>query len=151
MIKPTIEQIKKLRQLTNASIMDCKSALEECQGDLKKAQQWLSKKALSKSEKKRGRETVEGVVEAYVHAGGKVAALVKLACETDFVARNPEFLDLAHELAMQVAAMKPKSVADLLDQEYIRDPKTKVKILIKQAVAKFGENIKVVEFVRLEK
>lgn len=149
-MKMNIENIKKLRKITGASVMDCKRALEESHGDLKKAQQWLNKKALSKSRKKQGRETAEGVVEAYVHAGGKVAALVKLACETDFVARNPEFLDLAHELAMQVAAMKPKSVVSLLDQEYIRDPKTKIKTLIKQAMAKFGENIKILEFVRLE-
>lgn len=149
-MKMNIENIKKLRKITGASVMDCKRSLEDCHGDLKKAKEWLEKKALVKSEKKRGRETAEGVVEAYVHAGGKVAALVKLACETDFVARNPEFLDLAHELAMQVAAMKPKSVADFLDQEYIRDPKTKIKTLIKQAMAKFGENIKILEFVRLE-
>ena len=150
MVKVDINQIKKLREMTKASVMDCKRALKECKGDLKKAEKELEKKALAKSKRKMGRETAEGIVEAYIHAGSKVGVLVKLACETDFVARNPEFLDLAHEIAMQVAAMKPKTVKKLLEQEYIRKPGTKIEILIKEAVAKFGENIKVVEFVKLE-
>lgn len=145
-----IEDIKKLRKVIGASVMDCKRSLEDCGGDLKKAQTQLKEKALAKSEKKLGRETTQGVVEAYVHAGAKVGVLIKLACETDFVARNPEFLDLAHEIAMQAAAMNPQSAKELLGQPYIRQPETKIETLIKQAIAKFGENIKVVELVRLE-
>ena len=90
------------------------------------------------------------MVEAYVHADGRVGSLVKLSCETDFVARNKDFKKLAHELAMQVAAMKPKDVKELLGQDYIRDPKLKIEDLLKQAVGKIKENIKIESFKRLE-
>lgn len=145
-----IDQIKKLREETGAAVLDCRRALEENQGDLKKAVAWLRKRGIEKAEKKADRETSQGLVEAYIHATGKVGAMVELLCETDFVARNEEFKNLARELAMQVAAMNPKNVAELLKQEYIRDNAKTVGDLIKEAITKLGENIVVGRFERLE-
>lgn len=145
-----LDQIKKLRELTKAGIMDCRRALEESNGDFNKAKAWLTKKGAMVAAKKADRETKAGIVEAYVHSDGCLGALVKLSCETDFVARNKEFKKLAHELAMQVAAMSPESVGELLKQEYIRDPKKKIEDLIKEAIGKLKENIKVEDFARIE-
>lgn len=144
-----IEQLKKLRNETSASISDCKKALEETGGDYKKALEWLKKRGLEKAEKKADRETHQGLVEAYIHAGGKVGTLVVLQCETDFVARTDEFKKLAREIAMQVAAMNPESVEELLKQEYIRDTSVTIEQLIKSAIGKLGENITLREFKRL--
>jgi len=150
MKKTSITDITKLRQVTKAGIMDCRKALEESGGDLEEAKKWLLKKGLSKAAKKAERATKAGLIEAYIHAGGTVGAMVKLTCETDFVARTPEFKKLAHEIAMQAAATSPKDVEALLKQEYIRDPSKKVSDLIKAAIAKLGENIKVEDFKRLK-
>lgn len=144
-----IEQVKKLRKETQASIADCRKALEESDGDYKKAQVWLAKRGAEIAEKKKERETSQGLVEAYVH-NGKVGVIVALLCETDFVARTQEFKNLAHEIALQVSAMNPKDVKSLLAQEYIRDPKITIEELIKQAIGKLGENIVVREFARYE-
>lgn len=141
--KITLTQIKKLRELSKAGIMDCRRALEECQNDFPKAQKWLQEKGAQILAKKEDRTTAAGVVEAYIHNGGQVGSLVKLSCETDFVCCTSEFRELAHELAMQVAAMNPKSISDLLEQEYIRDPQKKIKDLISELVAKVGEKIKI--------
>lgn len=145
-----IELLKKLREETAASIADVKSALEEAQGDYEKAKALLKKRGAEIAEKKAERETSQGVVEAYVHGNGKIGVLVKLSCETDFVARTDEFKKLAHEIAMQVSAMNPKNVDSLLKQEYIRDPKLTIADLVKEVVGKTGENIKVAEFSRIE-
>lgn len=145
-----IDDIKKLRGQCGAGIMDCRKALDECSGDFKKAQELINKWGVVKAEKKAGRETKQGMVEAYIHCSGKVASLVSVLCETDFVARTDDFKNLAHEIAMQVAAMNPKNVTELLKQEYIRDPKITVGQLIKQVIGKLGENIVVKEFKRLE-
>lgn len=151
MIKITIDQIKKLRQDSGAAVMDCRQALEESGGDFKKALLWLEKRGREKAEKKAGRQTGEGLIEAYIHATGKVGAMVELTCETDFVARNAEFKNLAHEIAMQVASMNPKDVEELLKQEYIRDTSKKtVEQLIKELIGKLGENIVVKRFQRFE-
>lgn len=145
-----INLIKQLREETQASIADCRKALDESAGDYKKAQDWLKKRGAEIAEKKADRETSQGVVEAYVHGNGKVGVIVALLCETDFVGRTDEFKKLAHEIAMQISAMNPKNVEELLKQEYIRDPKLTIEDLIKEAIGKVGENIKVREFSRIE-
>lgn len=139
----TIDQIKSLREKTGAGIMESRRALEESNDDEKKALEILKQKGLEVAAKKQERETKQGLLETYSHAGGKVVSVVELLCETDFVSRNEEFKKLAHELAMQVAAMNPKSVEELLQQEYIRDTSKKVDNLLKDAIAKIRENIKI--------
>lgn len=145
-----IALLKQIREETSASIADCRKALEESNGDYKKALEWLKKRGAEIAEKKADRETSQGLVESYVHGNGKIGVIVALLCETDFVARTQEFKDLAHNIAMQISAMDPKDVESLLEQEYIRDPKLKIDDLIKTTIGKTGENIKVREFSRIE-
>src|SRR3984885_4760346 len=116
-----LKAIKKLRDATSASIADVRRALDEAEGDEKKALEWLKKRAAEIAAKKADRETGEGLIEAYIHGGGKVGVLVEILCETDFVAKTDEFKKLAKEVAMQVAAMNPENIDTLLKQEYIRD------------------------------
>lgn len=106
----TTELIKQLRDKTGAGMMDCKRALEETGGDMEKAIESLRKKGAATAAKRAGRETNQGVVEAYVHAGGRIGAMVELNCETDFVAKTPDFKALAHDIAMQIAAMSPRYI-----------------------------------------
>ncbi|HHY38059.1 MAG TPA: translation elongation factor Ts [Clostridia bacterium] len=103
--------VKELRERTGAGIMDCKKALMETQGNMEKAVEYLRQKGLAAAAKKAQRVAREGVVDAYIHAGGRIGVLVELDCETDFVARTDEFKNLAHELAMQVAALNPSYVS----------------------------------------
>ncbi len=145
-----VKLIKKLRDETQASIADCRKALEETKDDYKKALEWLKKHGIEKAEKKADRATSQGLIESYVHQNGKVGVLVEVLCETDFVARTDEFKNLCHEIAMQVAAMNPKDVETLLKQEYIRDGSVTIEQLVKQSVAKLGENIVIKNFSRLE-
>lgn len=145
-----IKQLKQLREETQASIADCRVALEESNGDYKKSIEWLKKRGLEKADKKSDRETGQGLIESYIHQTGKVGVLVELLCETDFVARTDEFKKLAKEIAMQAAAMNPENVDALLKQEYIRDPSTTIEGLIKQAIGKIGENITLKRFQRFE-
>lgn len=145
-----IEDLKKLRAETSASIGDVRKALEESNGDLKQAREWLQKKGFERAEKKGDRVTEQGLIESYVHANGKIGVLVELLCETDFVARTDEYKTLAKEVAMQVAAMNPKDVEELLEQDYIRDGSKKVNDLVKETIAKLGENITLKRFARLE-
>lgn len=149
-MKISIEQIKELREKTGAAVMDCRQALEESGGDFKKAMVWIEKRGREKAGKKAGRETSEGLIEAYIHTTGKVGAIVEITCETDFVARNAEFKNLAHEVAMQVASMSPKDVEELLKQDYIRDNSKTVEQLIKELIGKLGENIVVKRLQRFE-
>lgn len=130
--------------------MDCKKALEEAGGDAKKAEEIVKARGLAKAEKKADRETKEGYVASYVHSNGKIAALVELQCETDFVARNEEFRTLATEIAMHVAAMNPDSVEALLEQEHIRDASATISQMIKALSGKIGENMVLQRFVRYE-
>lgn len=117
------EQVKKLREISGAPMMECKRALEEAQGDLEQAFTVLRKRGVATAAKKAGRATSEGVVGSYIHAGGKIGVLVEVNCETDFVARNEEFQQLAHDLAMQICATDPRFVrkedvtAEVLDRE----------------------------------
>jgi len=143
-----LQLLKKLRSETSASVSDCRRALDESDGDYKKALGWLKKRSAAIAEKKSDRTTDQGIVEAYIHAGGKVGVLVELLCETDFVARTDEFKHLAREIGMQVAAMKPESVDGLLKQEYIRDGSLKISDLVKGSIGKLGENITVKKFTR---
>ncbi len=155
--------VKELRDSTGAGVMAVKRALEEAQGDREQAAKILEAKGMAAAAGRAGRETSEGLIQAYIHSGSRIGALVEVNCETDFVARTPEFAKLGHELAMQVAAMSPrhvdsKSVPDgedevppeelLLDQAYIRDPGITVRELIAQTAARTGENILVRRFNR---
>lgn len=142
--------IKKLRDETQASIADCRVALEQSKGNYEKAIEWLKKKGIEKAAKKADRETAQGLVESYIHQNGKIGALVEVLCETDFVARTDDFKHLVHEVAMQVAAMDPKDVDALLKQDYIRDSSATIGDLIKQTIGKLGENIVVKKFTRFE-
>lgn len=136
-----MDQIKQLREETGTGVMEAKKALEEAKGDYNQAKKIVFERGLMKAEKKSDRETKEGFVGSYIHTTGKVGAMVTLLCETDFVARNEEFMKLAREIAMQAASMKPETVEELLDQEYIRDGKFTIRELIKTLSAKVGENI----------
>lgn len=158
-----VEIIRALREQTGAGIMDCKRALQQANGNLEKAIEILKEKGMATAMKKAHRATNQGVVEAYIHSGGRIGALVEVNCETDFVARTPDFKDLAHDLAMQVAAMAPQylDIADippgveaspdevcLLRQPFIKDPTRTIQDLINEVVAKVGENIRVRRFAR---
>jgi elongation factor Ts len=159
------EMIKELRGQSGAGIMDCRGALLSADGDIEKALQMLKEKGLLKAQKKAERVTSQGLVEAYIHIAGRIGALVELNCETDFVARTDEFKELAHCLAMQVAALSPKYISEeglpegtdeepqevcLLLQPYIKDPTRTIKDIILETIAKTGENIKVSRFTRYE-
>ncbi len=149
-MKISLANITKLRLETSAGIMDCKKALVEAKGSMEKAKAILKQKGLAIAAKKADKKTEAGRVEAYTHLDGRAGALLKLSCETDFVSCHEEFKKLAHELCLQVTAMKPKSVADLLKQEYIREPGKTVRELLNETIVKMGENIKIEEFCRLE-
>lgn len=186
--------VKELRDKTSAGMMDCKKALQEADGDMDKAMESLKQKGLASAAKKSARIATEGVIEAYIHMGGKLGVMVELNCETDFVARRPEFQELARNIAMQVAASpsvdyisildipasviekekesealkddlvkKPKDIKEkivmgriqkklkelaLLDQEFIRDSSLTIEELLKQNIAKLGENIQIRRFER---
>ena len=148
--KITMDDIKALREKTRAGVMDAKKALEESDGDMKKAEAWIKAKGILRAEKKADREAKAGMIGSYVHMGSRVAAMVELNCETDFVEKTDDFIDLAKELAMQVASMDPKDVAELLAQPYIRDPKTTIEGLVKGVAGKVGENVVVSRMVRFE-
>ncbi|MBU2068131.1 translation elongation factor Ts [Patescibacteria group bacterium] len=143
------EQIKEFRQKTGFSIMECKKALEETDGDIKKAQKILIKKGAEKALKKSGREAGQGLIEPYIHNNGKVGVILELNCETDFVSRNEEFKALAHDLAMHIAAMNPKNNEEFLVQPFIKDETKTIDDLVKELIGKLGENIKIGKFVRL--
>ncbi len=146
----SMSDIKKLRAETGAGVMDAKRALEESDGDFKAATEWVKQKGLARAEKKADRETKEGYVATYVHTNNKIAAMVEILCETDFVARNDEFQKMADEVAMQVASMDPSDVDELLKQEYIRDPKQTIEELVKTTSGKIGEKFVVNRFIRYQ-
>ena len=152
----TVEQIRALREQTGAGIMDCKKALEENGDDLTKAAAALREKGFAQAARRADRATTEGVIEAYIHTGGRVGALVELGCETDFVARTPEFKQLAHDIAMQVADTEPEltAAADLparlLQQTFINDSSRLVSDIVQELAAKVGENVRVSRFSRLD-
>ncbi len=144
-----IEKIKKLKEETGAGVLDAKEALETHNGDYEKAKKDLMDKGLAKAEKKSDRETKDGLVVSYIHAGGKVGSMVKVACETDFVAKTEDFKNLCQEVAMQVATAEYENVEELMSDAYIRDSSKTIQDLVKETVAKVGENIEIKEFCRL--
>lgn len=146
MIKVNLNDLKKLREATDAGVADCRQALEESNGDMKKATEWLKKKGVERAAKKSEREVKAGRVFSYIHHTGRLGSLVALACETDFVAKTEHFQNLGKELSLHVASAKPANVEELLDQEYVRDPSKKISELIKETVGVLGENIRVVDF-----
>ena len=164
-MKISLELIKELREESGAGIMQCRNALEQHEGNREKALKFLKEQGLLKAKEKAERTAAEGLIEAYVHTGGRVGALIELNCETDFVARTDEFKALAHNLAMQVAAMNPQfvseadmpkkadvepAVACLLQQPYIKDQEQTIEDIVTETIAKVGENIKVSRFARFE-
>jgi elongation factor Ts len=143
------EDIVRLREETSAGVMDCKKALEDAGGDVEKAKQLIFERGFAKAEKKGGRELKAGYLEAYVHSG-RIGVLLEMGCETDFVAKNEKFRELAHEIAMQIASMDPETVEDVLKQPFIKDAGITVSDLIAQAISTIGENIKIERFCRYE-
>ena len=161
----TAKMVSELRERTGAGMMDCKKALVAVDGDVEKAIEYLREKGLAAAAKKAGRIAAEGLVETYITEDGSRGAVVELNCETDFVARTDEFKDLAHNIAMQVAACSPQYLTEdeipqdsdlepesacLLIQPYIRDPENTVQDIINDTIARVGENIKVSRFARFE-
>ena len=157
------EAIRELRDRTGAGIMDVKRALDAANGDMNRAENTLREKGIAKAASKADRSTAEGIVDSYIHAGGRVGALVEINCETDFVARTPEFIDLAHNIAMQITAMAPEYVSKkdipadearpteeicLLEQAFIKDTSKSIADLILEVRARVGENIQVKRIIR---
>lgn len=157
--------IKELREKTGAGIIDCKKALLKAEGNMEKAAEILNQHGLALARKKADRVADQGIIEAYIHQGGQIAALIEVNCETDFVARTDEFKELAHNLALQIAAMSPQfispedmpqetdtdpQIACLLLQPFIKDLNKTVQDIITETIAKVGENIKIRRFVRFE-
>ena len=162
----SLDAIRALRERSGAGIMDCRKALEQAEGDAEKAYAILMDQGIERAEKKSGRVAGQGVVDAYIHAGGRIGVLVELNCETDFVARDEGFRALAHDIAMQIAASAPTYVAPqdapesltdeekaaqvLLLQPFIKNPGQTISQLIIERAARFGENVRVRRFTRFE-
>lgn len=144
----TIEDIKKLRDETGASPVKIKKALEESGEDVQKAKELLKSWGTVKAGEKSDRETNDGVIDFYVHPNVKTGVLLDIRCETDFVAKNPDFKHLAHEICLQIAALNPETVEALLAQQWVKDGSKTIKNLIEETIAKVGENIEVKRFVR---
>ncbi len=164
-MRASTETIKELRGKTGAGIIDCKKALDEAEGDMEKACEILIQRGIALAQKKSQRTAEQGIIETYVHPGGKIGVMVEVNCETDFVAHTNEFKELAHNIALQIAAMSPKFVSPeevtseancdtqtdcLLLQPFIKDPTKTIHDIITETIAKIGENIKVRRFTRFE-
>jgi elongation factor Ts len=169
-MKIPLESVKELRNMTFASIADCKKALEEAGGDIPKAKAILRKRGLELVSKRQDRLAKEGRVEAYVHMGNKIGVLLEVDCETDFVARNSDFAQFAKDVAMQIAALNPAYLKRedcpaevveqeknkeqfykeqcLLEQAFIKDPNITVKDYLGNLLSKFNENIVIRRFIR---
>lgn len=161
----SVTLIRDLREKTSAGVMECKQALLDAGGDLDKASDILKERGLAKAEKKMDRIASQGLVEAYVHAGGRIGAMIELNCESDFVARTDEFKALAHDLALQVAATNPQYIspedipqgtkvspeeACLLAQPFIKDAGRKISDIMAEVSAKVGEKVVVGRFARFQ-
>lgn len=149
-MKISTDLIKKLREETGAPIIRVKKVLEEFNGDEVKALEVLKKEGFEKAEKRVERTTSQGKIFSYVHHTGKVASLVELLCETDFVARNELFEVLGRDLCLQVASIEVKDSDELLTQEFIKDPSKKIEDLVKEVIAKTGENVRIGRVIRVE-
>ena len=168
----SVDDVRSLRETTGAGVMECKKALAECRGDADQAVKWLQEKGMSKAAKKSGREASEGLIEAYIHNAGRLGVLVEINCETDFVARNEQFKQFAHDVAMHIAAAGPAYVNEddvpedllsalnkeeqatfmkekvLMNQGFIRDESTPISQFLTDMIAKTGENIIIRRFAR---
>ncbi len=144
-----INQLKQLRQETGVSINECKKALEKAKGDIEKAKNILKEVGKEFAEKKKERETGQGIIASYIHSNKKIGVLLDLHCETDFVSKSQDFQNLAHELCLQIAAIDPEEIP-LLSQPWIKDEARTIKELIEEHIAKLGENIVVKRFARYE-
>lgn len=145
-----MDQIKELRVKTGAGVMDAKNALTEANGNMDKAVELIRAKGLARAEEKSDREVKSGKVYCYTHAGGLSAAMVEVACETDFVANTAEFMELCKEVALQIVSMNPKDVDELLAQAYIRDGSKTIEQLVKESIGKTKENIRIIRFARFK-
>lgn len=172
MAEITAQMVKELRERTGAGIKECRDILVQTEGNINQAIEKLREKGLKVSDKVQGRETTEGRIEVYMHPGNRMAALIELACETDFVARTEDFIALSRELALHIAAVNPRYInveevpadaipADmkpekffeevvLMKQAYVKDPSQTIEDRIKATVAKIRENVVVRRFVRYE-
>ena len=150
MSKVDFKKLKQLREETGVSFSLCKKALEESDNDMTTAKKKLQKWGADKVKDKQGRATMEGGIFSYIHHNKKIAALVEMQCETDFVSGNKEFQSFGQEVAMQVASTNPSDVEELLEQEYNRDTSKKIKDLLNELVLKIGENIKIGRLMRWE-
>ena len=146
----TASMVKELREKTGAGMMDCKKALQEVEGDLEKAIDWLRQKGLSKAAKKAGRATSEGLVGFEVAADGKSAALIEVKCETDFVARGEKFQDFVSKLTAQIMNSVPADEAALLAAPSVAEAGRTVQDLLNEAIATIGENMQLGRFVKME-
>lgn len=161
------DKLKELREKSGAGIMACRTAYIESEGDMKKALEYLKEQNLYIAEKRKERATKQGLVESYIHGEGRIGALVEVNCETDFVARTAEFKELAHAVAMQVAAMSPKYISKdempentdsietaaeicLLSMPYIKNPSVTIQDLVNDAIGRTGENVQVSKIARFE-
>ena len=141
-------KLKELREKTGVSFALCKKALEETNNDIEKSEKLLSEWGVEKAEKKADRETEQGGIFSYVHHNKKIATLIELRSETDFVSGNEEFRKLGQELAMQLTAGEFETTEDFLKSPYMREPGKSVDELLKDAILKFGENIKIARILR---
>ena len=148
MAEVSIEEIKRLRELTGVGITDAKQALQAAGGDFDKALGEMREKGLTKAEKRGEREARAGLISSYVH-DGRIGVLVEVNCETDFVAKTDEFKELVKDLSLHIAASDPQDVDELLEQEFVKDTSKTVGDVVKQANAKLGENIVVRRFSRM--
>jgi elongation factor Ts len=162
----TADDVKRLREESGAGVMDCKRALDETGGNVEQAIKLLRERGIASAEKKASRETSQGLVDAYIHAGGRIGVLVEVNCETDFVARTDAFKQLVHDIAMQVAGIPttlavsedglpddaegPPEETVLLKQTFIKDSSRTIEQLVKEAIAQTGENIRIRRFTRFE-
>ncbi len=159
------EDVKKLREETGAGVMDAKRALDEAEGNFEKAKAVLRERGMAAAAKRSERETGQGVVEAYIHNGGRIGVIVEVQCETDFVARTDGFRQLAKDVAMQIAAMNPLALTPeevpaerngtaeenaLLTQNFIKDGSRTIQQLVQDVVATTGENVRIARFSRFE-
>ena len=146
----SIDQIKKLREETQVSISECKKALTEANGDFQKAKEILKQWGKDLVKKKTERDVKQGIIESYIHSNKKIGVMVEVCCETDFVAKNPDFQKLAHELAMQIAAVCPADENSFLEQPWIKDETKTIKDLVDEYITRLGENIIIKRFIRYE-
>ncbi|MBX4206073.1 translation elongation factor Ts [Candidatus Microgenomates bacterium] len=145
-----VDVMKRLREETGAPIMRVKQVLDEQKGNEKKALEILRKEGFEKAAKRTDRVTGQGKVFSYIHHSSKIGSMVELLCETDFVARNELFEELGKNIAMQIASLDPKDLKDLKSQDFIKDSSKKIEDLVKEVIAKTGENVQIGRFTRFE-